>query len=158
MTISAPSSTRLVIWCSIGMLAAIGCGDTADLPAGWQAAEHIEDFEQAPCGGSALGGVPETITAAATTHGLRIDYAHAHFRCAQDVEGFVRRSTDTIDVLVQPVDMSPAAPVRCDCLYDVVANVRAAPGSYALTVYRRWDNVNQPNAPSVVDVVDVAIP
>jgi hypothetical protein len=86
-----------------------------------------------------------------------VKYDHAHFRCAQDVEGFVKRGGDAIDLLVQPIDMAPDAVAGCDCLYDISMSVPAPKGDYSLTLYRRWDSINKPNDPVAVGATEVTI-
>jgi hypothetical protein len=118
-----------------------------DLPEGWADAERIESFEQSQCSRSALsaGAPAEAMEWNADDAGLKVDYRNAHFRCEQAVEGFVRRSSDAIDLLVQPVDMVPTAVAGCDCLYGVSMELQALPGEYTLKLFRRWDNLNDPN-------------
>jgi hypothetical protein len=71
---------------------------------------------------------------------VALDYKHAPFRCSQDVDGYLRRSEGKLDILVQPVDMDPDSVAKCDCLYDITADIEAQPGSYTVTAYRRGDN------------------
>lgn len=136
-----------------------GCADEkSDMPPGWEAAERIEELVQQPCGGNALGNEkPEALTVAAADHGIDVAYDHAHFRCVQDVEAFAKRAAGDVDVLVQPIDMDPKAVAGCDCLYDISMSVPAPRGSYKLTVYRRWDNINKPNAPVKIGSSDVEV-
>jgi hypothetical protein len=80
--------------------------------------------------------------------GSAFDWSNAHFRCAQDVGGFYRMDGETVEVLIQPVDMNPSEVARCDCLYDVSFEVPERATSWAL--WRRWDNLNEPNDPELV--------
>lgn len=132
-------------------------GDAADLPDGWEAAERVEAFHQAPCGGSALENASENLEASAAASGIAVSYDHAHFRCAQSVEGFVRRTSAALDLLVQPIDMNPSKVAGCDCLYDISMQVPAARGDYRLTLYRRWDNMNHPNDPLQIGATDISV-
>jgi hypothetical protein len=129
----------------------MGCTDatygSADLPADWENASRIERFRQSGCGNSpASVGPAEAIDVAVTGGTVDIKYAYAPFRCQQAVEGFVRETGNVLDVLVQPVDMSPEQPTTCSCLYEFGLTLPARAGSYkageyTLTVHRRWDNV-----------------
>jgi hypothetical protein len=130
----------------------------ANLPGGWETAERVEELRQAPCGGSALAdNTPETFEATAAESGIAVAYDHAHFRCVQDVEAFVRRANGELDLLVQPIDMSPQAVAGCDCLYDIAMQVPAPRGDYKLKLFRRWDSLNQPNDPIAIGEADVSI-
>lgn len=162
--ISSPS--RLAPACLLLALAA--CTDATygvpDLPDGWTDAKHIERFQQAQCSGASPGGPPETIEAAANDGSIDITYAHAEFRCQQDVEGFLRQTGEAIDILVQPINLNPPFVARCDCQYDIAITIPAAKrdrypaGTYRLAVYRRWDYINKPNDPVEVGSASVEVP
>lgn len=123
----------------------LSCG--ADLPEGWEEAEPVEDLEQTDCEGSPYDtGWTEAMSAEAGSPGLRVIGDPLHFRCAQEVEGFYMSSGDQVDVLIQPKDMDPRAVAGCDCLYRVEAGVPLAPPA-EVTLWRRWDNINDPNDP-----------
>ncbi|MBN1337304.1 MAG: hypothetical protein JXB39_15200 [Deltaproteobacteria bacterium] len=126
-----------------------------DLPAGWEDAEGIEDFTQDECGGSPYDtGWESTVEANADNPGLRVVGDDLHFRCEQDVEGFYRVDGTAVDVLVQPVDMNPGLVAGCDCLYRVEASIPEEPPA-TVTLYRRWDNLNDENDPVLVGSVEV---
>jgi len=139
-----------------------GCADSPDvpdLPAGWEDAERIAELTQAPCGRSALADdVPEELGWSVGDDGLTVTYDHGHFRCEQDVEGFVRREGDAIDLLVQPIDMDPQAIAACDCLYDISLQLTPPSGDYTLTLYRRWDKHNKPNPTVEIGAAEIAVP
>jgi hypothetical protein len=129
-----------------------------DLPPGWEAAERIEELVQHPCGGNALSGEQnEVLMVSATDRGIDVAYDHAHFRCVQDVEAFAKRGAGHLDILVQPIDMNPSAVAGCDCLYDISMSMPMTSGSYRLSLYRRWDNLNKPNAPVGIGSFDVDV-
>lgn len=135
------------------LLFTVGC---ADLPEGWEDAEPIPDFYQRQCaGGDPYEDYDERVEASATADAVSVDYLEAHFRCAQDVEGFYKRSGDQVDVLVQPVDMNPSQVAGCDCLYDINMTLPVEPPS-TVTVYRRWDNLNSPNDPVKIATVEAS--
>lgn len=146
---------RLSCCCALLVACTSPTDGPADLPAEWQDAERIHDLLQRGCGDSALDGVRETLDADGEDGRIAIEYRHAHFRCEQDVEGFLRRAGGRADVLVQPVDMHPQSVAGCDCLYDISMTIPVEPGSYELTLYRRWDNLNEPNDPIEVDSTTV---
>lgn len=130
-----------------------GCGN--DLPPGWEGAERIEDLYQRECSGDPYTGGDERVEAEATPDAIGVDYLDAHFRCEQKVEGFFKTSGDRVDVLVQPIDMNPSAVAACDCLYDIRMTLPVtAPAT--VTLYRRWDALNEPNDPVEIGSVDVA--
>ncbi|AUX34148.1 hypothetical protein SOCE836_063160 [Sorangium cellulosum] len=141
-----------------GMLLAVGCG--ADLPEGWEDAEAIEGLTQSECTASAYDTtVKETLAATPERGAVHIDYGAGHFRCAQEVEGFVRIAGGKVGVLVQPVDMDPSAVAGCDCRYDIGMTIKGlSKGAVAVDLYRRWDNLNEPNDPVKIGSAEVEIP
>jgi hypothetical protein len=141
----------------IGALMLVGC--SADLPEGWETAEAIEGLKQAECKGSAYDEtVKEQLVATAEAGAVKVEYSAAHFRCEQKVEGFVRRGSGKVDVLVQPVDMNPSAVAGCDCLYDIDMAIQGlSKGKVDLGLYRRWDNLNDPNDPEKVGSAEVEV-
>ncbi|WP_438013794.1 hypothetical protein WMF18_22980 [Sorangium sp. So ce315] len=143
----------------IGMLLGIGCGG-ADLPEGWEDATAIEGLTQSECKASAYDEtVKETLAATPERGAVRLDYGAAHFRCDQEVEGFVRIAGGKMDVLVQPVDMDPGAVAGCDCRYDIGMTIEGlSKGAVAVELYRRWDNLNEPNDPVKIGAAEVEIP
>lgn len=143
----------------IGMLLGIGCGG-ADLPEGWEDATAIEGLTQSECKASAYDEtVKETLSATPERGAVRLDYGAAHFRCEQEVEGFVRIAGSKVDVLVQPVDMAPGAVAGCDCLYDIGMTIAGlSKGAVSVELYRRWDNLNEPNNPVKIGAAEVEIP
>lgn len=148
-------------WLPLALLVAAGCddarGDDAELPAGWERATKIVDFTQRDCDQTNQEG-EESIAVDGVAAGIELAYRHAHFRCSQDVEGFVRRGEGQLDILIQPVDMNPRSVAKCDCRYEISANVSAAAGEHAVTVYRRWDNINSDNDPVKVGSTEVVVP
>lgn len=134
-------------------MALVGC---TDLPDGWDGASSIADFSQSACSDAdPYGETNERVEAEAASGAIAVDYLGAPFRCSQDVEGFFRTNGDAVDVLVQPVHMNPSSVAKCDCLYEIHMTVPVAPLA-ALTLYRRWDNINDPNDPVEIGSVQVA--
>lgn len=140
------AATTLLVACSSNELPPV---QTADLPAGWSDALSVDDLTQSECGSSPYEPHDERVEGDIASSPLVVLYREAHFRCAQDVEGFYHVVDDRVEVLVQPTDMDPDAVAGCDCLYDVDMSISLevdlAPTS--LTVFRRWDNQNSPNDP-----------
>jgi len=140
------------------LVAFAACG--ADLPEGWEDARRVAALEQSACAGDPYGaddtggGPDERVEASASADGLAVSYLEAHFRCAQDVAGWYRTPDGDVDVLVQPVDMNPRSVAKCDCLYDVTFTVPVQ-APVTLTLYRRWDNLNDPNEPVLVGTVEL---
>lgn len=127
----------------------------ADLPPGWEDARPIDDFAQSPCEGSPYDtGWSEAMSAWAEDPGLRVVGEPLHFRCEQDVEGFYRTGEGRVDLLVQPVRMRPKVVAGCDCLYRVEAGIPEAPPA-EVSLYRRWDALNEPNDPVRVGTASV---
>lgn len=146
----------------IGLWAALsGCSGESepavDLPADWKSAQRIASFEQSACSGSPYEGPAESIEAVAGTKSIHATIHRAHFRCDQPVEGYSRRSVGLLDVLVQPVEMSPETVVKCDCLYELDMTLPVAAGSYELTVYRRWDHLSGNDEPRFIGTASVDV-
>lgn len=121
----------------------------ADLPEGWEDARRIEGFEQKACEGDPYDdSITDQVTATPAGGGVGFVWENAHYRCAQDVEGFYRFDGPLLQVLVQPVDMHPTTVAGCDCLYRVGFSVDGAEDGWEL--WRRWDALNEPNAPELV--------
>jgi hypothetical protein len=147
-------------------LLALGCsgnsaGVTADLPTGWENAKSVTSFSQAACGGSPLdpAAAPEAIDVTVAAGSIHVAYHHAHFRCEQAVEGFVRTGSNAVDFLVQPTDMNPSKAAKCDCLYEITMTANTSAGPTAVTVYRQWDHVGgNPIDPVEVGTASVTVP
>lgn len=150
--------------CVTLILAPAGCSDEpvsrqVDLPVGWERAASVQSFHQGACSGSAYDpNVHETLDVTAGAGSVDIAYHNAHFRCSQTVEGFVLAGPGTLDVLVQPVDMNPASIARCDCLYEITTNVEARPGTYVVTVSRRWDHKSGSDGVTPVGSASIELP
>jgi hypothetical protein len=123
------------------------CGP--DLPPGWEDAERVDDLVQTDCAGSPYEPFDERVEVDFAADPLVVDYLEAHFRCAQPVEAFARSGAHALDLLVQPEDMHPDAVAGCDCLYDITMRVEDGRAE-TVTVYRRWDDWNEPNEPVLV--------
>lgn len=143
----------------IAALLLVGCGG-ADLPEGWEDAEAIEGLTQSECNASAYDEtVKEALVATPERGAVHVEYRAAHFRCAQEVEGFVRMAGGKVDVLVQPVDMDPSGVAGCDCRYDVGMKIKGlSKRVVGVELYRRWDNHNEPNDPVKIGSAEVQIP
>jgi hypothetical protein len=153
-------------------LLALGCGSRTttdstsggpDLPTGWEDAEKIVEFLQGACeddpyGDSGSDDFDEWVSFTGARGQVWVLYNDAHFRCAQEVEGFYRRGDGTLDVLVQPVDMDPDAVAGCDCAYFLTIFIKHLPaGELAVSVFRRWDNLNDPNDPVLIATETVTV-
>jgi hypothetical protein len=134
-------------------------GCTEDLPPGWEGADHVTSLTQHDCGGSPLDeGDSERAMFLPGRNRLEIEYSDAHFRCQQGVEGFYKDAGGTLEVLVQPVDMSPSSVAACDCLYDIDIVIDSlASGSRQAVLSRRWDDINDDNDPVVIDSEPIVI-
>ena len=158
--------SALVITFAGAALLATGCSEsssaaTPDLPAGWSSARSVTSFSQAVCDRFAGdGGIgTESIDVTASAGSVHVAYHHAHFRCEQAVEGFVRTGSKTVDFLVQPKDMNPSKVAMCDCYYEVVMTADAPAGPTTVTVYRRWDHVGgNPVEPVEIGAASIAVP
>jgi hypothetical protein len=143
----------------LSVVAALSAGGCVDLPAGWEDAKRVSDFTQADCDGSPYDSdVPEVAVVATEQSGAVVVSAEPlHFRCAQDVEGFWKASGGAVDLLVQPIDMNPRAVAGCDCLYRIDATIES-PDAESVTVWRRWDNMNDGNEPIQAGEAAVSAP
>ena len=132
------------------------CDLFLDLPDGWEDAERVDDFTQHDCEGSPYDtGWSEQMTAWSADPGIRVEGDPLHFRCEQDVEAFYKVEGGQVDVLIQPIDMNPRVVAGCDCLYRVEAGIPESPPA-DVTLYRRWDAINDPNDPVLVGSAEVA--
>ena len=126
-----------------------------DLPPGWEDAERVASLSQTPCEGDPYGEHDERVEVDFSGAPVQVDYKEAHFRCAQDVEAFARIEGAALDLLVQPIDMDPKVVAGCDCLYDIAMSVAEYPGvPDRVSLYRRWDDWNEPNPAVLIGRVD----
>ncbi|MDF1561529.1 MAG: hypothetical protein P1V51_00720 [Deltaproteobacteria bacterium] len=133
------------------------CGGS--LPSGWEEATRIDGLVQAECAGDPYQGThDERLEAAVGGGGIQVEYKEAHFRCEQEVEAFERRAGQSIDLLVQPRDLTPKAVAGCDCLYDISFSLVDVAGETTLTLYRRWDDLNDPNEPVLIGSATLTVP
>jgi hypothetical protein len=143
-------------WLKVGTFAISAACSSPDLPRGWDNAEHVDHFTQSECQSSAQ--TAEVVEMRGGDGVLEIDYLQARFRCAQDVEGFVKTSGSEIDLLVQPVDMDPSSVAKCDCSYDITMKLDALPsGEHRVSVYRRSDHLDDRDSPTLVASELVAV-
>lgn len=159
------------IACAVSACTLLGCTDatygTPDLPADWKQAVHIEDFRQSDCSES-VDDAEDSIAARPgdgdNAGKIEVDYEHAAFRCQQDLEAYVRKTDQTLDVLVQPINLNPPFIARCSCRYQLSFVLpgpkpeRYPAGNYRVNVFRRSDNINQPNDPAPVGGAEVELP
>ena len=139
-------------------LCLVACSNDDDLPPGWEDAEPVAELTQSSCSEGAPGKHDEHATFAPGEKRVDVEYLDAHFRCEQRVEGFYKDSGGRLDVLVQPVEMHPSSVTRCDCLYDIgvaIEDIRA--GSRTVTLFRRWDDLNDPNDPVTIDSESIVV-
>ncbi|MFZ5479958.1 MAG: hypothetical protein ACOZNI_24550 [Myxococcota bacterium] len=115
------------------ILTLLACGP--DLPEGWEDAERVDDFTQAECGDTG----ELALAAEAAGDDVALEVTHVGARCAQDLEAFWQPAGDAAaEVLIQPVDMTPASVAKCDCAYDL-AMVVPTPAPVTLEVWERGD-------------------
>ncbi len=147
--------SRYLLHILLAALAA-GCQLSPDLPEGWEDAEPVSSLVQAECDGDPYDGAEGFLEASAAAGEVVVTYGDAHFRCAQDVEAFYRLEGAVLSILVQPIDMDPKNVAACDCLYDVDLTVDGLDaGALTVELFRRWDNINDPNDPELVDSVEL---
>jgi len=159
VTAVVPNGVELGADVNVQTFRALLGSDAPDLPAGWEDAEPIADLMQNPCADSALASeLKDTLRANVEGNTIVLAYDHAHFRCVQDVEAFAKRSEHALEVLVQPVEMHPHVVAGCDCLYDINMRLESAPGALDITLYRRWDALNEPNDPVSIGSVKLEMP
>jgi hypothetical protein len=127
------------------VLGACSSDSAKDMPEGWGNAARVKSLVQELCPGSMM----LTNERASFTGGsgdIDVAYQEAHFRCEQDVEGFFKATSNTVDILVQPIDMHPTAVAGCDCGYNITFVVEpVAAGTFQTSLYRRWDGMNADN-------------
>lgn len=123
----------------------------ADLPEGWAGASPLP-LTQSACDGDPYAGDPNERVEAGED-GASVRYLEAHFRCEQDVEAFGLEQDGVLGVLVQPVDMNPRVVARCDCLYNLDIGLQGSTAG-EVELWRRWDNLNDPNEPVYVGSVE----
>jgi hypothetical protein len=54
--------------------------------------------------------------------------------------------------------MNPSTIAKCDCSYELWLRAQVPSGTYTLTLYRRWDNLNADNAPVEIGSQRVTVP
>ena len=142
----------------VGSICAGACSsDSADLPKGWDGASRVTQFVQEVCAGSE-NFANERAAFTGDVNAVSISYEEAHFRCEQDVEGYFKTTDDTLDILVQPIDMHPTAVAGCDCGYNITFTVTSlSAGTRQTTLYRRWDAMNEPNDPVQIATGSVTV-
>ena len=146
----------LAIACALALGACSSNDSPADLPDGWDQAVRVKSFAQAVCPGSDMTFSDEGASFSGGAGNIGVVYKQAHFRCEQKVEGFWKAAGDAVDILVQPIDMNPAAVAMCDCGYDITFVVDpVSAGLHTATLYRRWDAINHPNDPVLIDSAQV---
>ncbi len=128
------------------LVLAFGC---FDLPPDFEGAHLIPDFHQAECSESAYDtGVGEPVaTLAQNDSESSVAVGPVGFRCAQDVQGFWIEANDGLSVLVQPIDMNPAAVAGCDCLYDLTMTLPSV--TDRVEVWTRGDNQSGRSEPTL---------
>ncbi len=137
---------------------AAGCEILPDLPESWEGAEPVASLVQAECDGDPYEGADEHIEVVASPGEVQLTYREAHFRCEQEVEAFYLLDGTDLSILVQPIDMDPENVAGCDCLYDIDITVDGLDtGALTVEVFRRWDNINDPNDPVGIDAAEVEI-
>jgi hypothetical protein len=136
---------------SVLLVVAAGCSGGSNLPEGWEDALLAQDFEQSECVGTPDDGVErtQTVDVSVRSGGAYVTWTNVLFRCDQALEAYVRRG-DSVDVLLQPVDLNPADPARCDCFYDVALSFNVSDTERRLGFYTRRDEVGGPSSPSLV--------
>ncbi len=141
-----------------GTLLVAGCAP--DLPPDWYGAELITTFDQSECAeGDPYGPHVEDIFAAGRPGAVDIEYVGAHFRCAQELAGYWMEDGAEIEVLVQPLEMDPREVAGCDCLYDLWMRVEPVEAdTWTVHLWRRWDNLNDPNDPVAIGTEAVVVP
>ena len=78
-----------------------------------------------------------------------VKFRDVAFRCKQPLDGFLRRSPDQIDLLLQPINMDPRDVAKCTCTFDVEADV-VAKGTVAFSGFVRGDNYGGVQEPKQV--------
>ena len=130
---------------------AVGCGGGSNLPEGWEDALLLQDFSQSECVGDPDDGVERTqsVDLSVRSGGAFVAWTNVLFRCDQALEAYVRRG-DSVDVLVQPIDLNPADPARCDCFYDLDLSFNVSDSERRFGFYTRRDEVGGPSSPSLL--------
>ena len=124
----------------------------ADLPPEFSAAHQIAVMQTA-CNADPYEGPPEYLVwDAPASH---VTYRNAHFRCQQPVCGYAMLEGDAIDVLVQPCEMNPTSPKKCDCLSDV--GLAVPKGVTRVGLSRRWDSAAGQESPPVVAIGEIEL-
>ncbi len=145
-------------WAYIACAFVLGACSSNDLPKGWENGARAKNFVQEVCPRSGVDFSDERASFTGNTGSIGVDYQDAHFRCEQDVEGFFKTGGDTVDILVQPIDMHPASVAGCDCGYNITFIVEpVSAGTMQTTLYRRWDGQSNPNDPVQVATALVSV-
>ena len=129
------------------------CG--AQLPKGWENAERVTLTQREM--GTPLPDAQESLEVTPGSKAVDVRLLNARFRCEQAVEGYVRRSTGRIELLVQPEDMNPSSVPKCDALYDVRVSLPATGGAQEVSVHRRPDSIGGEQEPRLVGTKTVTV-
>ena len=111
------------------------------LPSTWTDAVLIEDMKQTSCNED-ITQILESVPKASTNfqnNNIVINYPNAHFRCDQNVQAFVKQTTNGYAVLIQPTEMNPMWVAKCDCGYNLETTILNAK-SKELRLFHRRDN------------------
>jgi hypothetical protein len=126
------------------------------------AANSVANLTQSACNGSVAEldqGRDERFLVTSGAGRLIVDYHDAHFRCEQSVQARASVSGTSIDIIVQPADMTPASVAKCDCLYDIHFEVPNLPAdTYEVSLRRRWDERHGTAEPLLIGTTRVIVP
>jgi hypothetical protein len=139
----------------LSLVFALACSaePASPLPVGWELAREISDFTQGACldDGSQEPGSIGVFIQNATAF---VTWARVSFRCDQPLTAYARFGT-MIDVLVQPVDLHPDAPARCDCLYTLDFAFEVDSDVERFNFYIRHDEHAGPTLPELTGTIVV---
>lgn len=134
-----------------------GCGVSStpavcetDLPEGWSCDSSLM-VTQSECSAQAMDLAKSPTVR--RSENRRIVVSDATFRCGQSICAYLDAEPSTSRVLLQPCDMNPEAPAKCDC--SSTLSIALPEGATRVEVYARGDSQSGRDNPALFEPSDV---
>lgn len=134
----------------------VGCDTPPDLPSDWACARTLEVVSTASTCDQGIPDEVPTLALVSADGGWQLIAAGLVFRPEQTICAYARDDDDALDVLLQPCDMHPAAPLKGSCGYELVVGIDADVAH--VRGYRRWDLVGDPPMDDLLALGELDVP